>query len=122
MFVRALGLPRYPLPVAVQLSLFESESPAGPPSPPGRVLVARGALAAEAAVLDRLAELLDAARQDPSLLGLPVRVVVPSRSLRSRLASRDSGERLGVAVGMDPIEEASHQGSRVVSECSGLIW
>ncbi|MFL6201058.1 MAG: PD-(D/E)XK nuclease family protein [Thermoanaerobaculia bacterium] len=73
--------------MAVQLSLFESESPAGPPSPPGRVLVARGALAAEAAVLERLAELLDAARQDPSLLALPVRVVVPSRSLRVHVAA-----------------------------------
>ena len=81
------GPPRYPCAVAVQLSLFESESPAGPPSPPGRVLVARGALAAEAVVLDRLAGFLDEARRDPSLLVLPVRVVVPSRSLRAHLGS-----------------------------------
>jgi len=73
--------------VAVQLSLFESESPAGPPSPPGRVLVARGALAAEAVALDRLAELLDEARRDPSLLALPVRIVVPSRSLRIHVSA-----------------------------------
>jgi hypothetical protein len=86
--------------VAVQLSLFESESPAGPPSPPGRILVARGALAAEAAVLSRLAALLDAARQDPSLLALPVRVVVPSRSLRMHAASAivRSGSTAGVLV------------------------
>ena len=84
--------------MAVQLSLFESESPAGPPSPPGRVLVARGALAAEAAVLDRLAELLDAARQDPSLLALPVRVVVPSRSLRVHVAAAVVRSRAAAGV------------------------
>ncbi|HEX5717937.1 MAG TPA: PD-(D/E)XK nuclease family protein [Thermoanaerobaculia bacterium] len=84
--------------MAVQLSLFESESPAGPPSPPGRVLVARGALAAEAAVLDRLAELLDAARRDPSLLALPVRVVVPSRSLRAHVAAAVARNRSAAGV------------------------
>ncbi|HWN45270.1 MAG TPA: PD-(D/E)XK nuclease family protein, partial [Thermoanaerobaculia bacterium] len=84
--------------MAVQLSLFESESPAGPPSPPGRVLVARGALAAEAAVLDRLAGLLDAARRDPSLLALPVRVVVPSRSLRAHAAAAITRHRSAAGV------------------------
>lgn len=84
--------------MAVQLSLFESESPAGPPSPPGRVLVARGALAAEAVVLDRLAGLLDAARQDPSLLALPVRVVVPSRSLRAHVAAAVARNRSAAGV------------------------
>ncbi len=73
--------------MAVQLSLFESEGPSGPPSPPGRVVVARGALAAEAVVLDRLSSLLEEARRDPFLLALPVRVVVPSRSLRAHVAS-----------------------------------
>lgn len=73
--------------MAVQLSLFESEGPSGPPSPPGRVIVARGALAAEAVVLDRLSSLLEEARRDPFLLAAPVRVVVPSRSLRAHLAS-----------------------------------
>ncbi|HEX6863858.1 MAG TPA: PD-(D/E)XK nuclease family protein, partial [Thermoanaerobaculia bacterium] len=84
--------------MAVQLSLFESESPAGPPSPPGRVLVARGALAAEAAVLDRLAGLLDAARRDPSLLALPIRVVVPSRSLRAHAAAAIARHRSAAGV------------------------
>ncbi|HVG08389.1 MAG TPA: PD-(D/E)XK nuclease family protein [Thermoanaerobaculia bacterium] len=84
--------------MAVQLSLFESESPAGPPSPPGKVLVARGALAAEAAVLDRLAGLLDAARRDPSLLALPVRVVVPSRSLRAHAAAVVARHRSAAGV------------------------
>lgn len=51
------------------------------------MIVARGALAAEAVVLDRLSSLLDEARRDPFLLAAPVRVVVPSRSLRAHVAS-----------------------------------
>ena len=38
-------------------------------------------------MLDRLAGLLDEARRDPSLLALPVRIVVPSRSLRAHAAA-----------------------------------
>jgi superfamily I DNA/RNA helicase/RecB family exonuclease len=87
--------------VVVQLSLFEPESPAGPPSPPGRVVVSRGALAAEALVLDRIAELKEEARRDPSLLSSPVRLVVPSRSLRAHLSAalvRTRGASAGVLV------------------------
>ena len=54
----------------------------------GAVIVARGARAVEALVLDELGELAAAARRDPALLALPVVVVVPSRSLRLHLAAR----------------------------------
>ncbi|HVR96777.1 MAG TPA: PD-(D/E)XK nuclease family protein [Thermoanaerobaculia bacterium] len=47
----------------------------------------RGSLAAEALLLDRLEALVDEARQDPSLLAFPVRIVVPSRSLRLHLSA-----------------------------------
>lgn len=68
-----------------QLSLFGTPVP--PPSPPGRVLVARGALAAEALLLERLVALAEETRRDPRLLALPVRVIVPSRSLRAHLGA-----------------------------------
>jgi hypothetical protein len=71
--------------VLQQLSLFEAPPP--PPSPPGRVLAVHGALAAEAALLARLDALLAEARREPSRLALPVRVVVPSRSLRAHVAA-----------------------------------
>ncbi len=69
--------------VALQLSLFDSspDLPAGPPA--GEVLVTRGARAAEALLLDRLDRLAAEAARDPALLTRPVRVVVPSRSLRA---------------------------------------
>lgn len=73
--------------MAVQLSLFDSGAVSEPPSPPGRVLIARGALAAESLVTGRIAELAGEARRDPSLLARPVRVVVPSRSLRAHVAA-----------------------------------
>jgi hypothetical protein len=72
--------------VAQQLSLFDS-APVAPPSPPGRVLVARGARAAEALLLERLGALAEETRRNPRLLALPVRVVVPSRSLRAHLGA-----------------------------------
>jgi superfamily I DNA/RNA helicase len=71
----------------VQLSLFESGAGPEPPSPPGRVLIARGALAAESLVLGRVAELAAEARAEPVLLARPVRVVVPSRSLRAHFSA-----------------------------------
>ncbi len=69
----------------LQLSLFDV--PPAPPRPPGRILVAHGARAAEALLLDRLDELVAEARRDPSLLGRPVRIVVPSRSLRLHVSA-----------------------------------
>jgi hypothetical protein len=49
-------------------------------------------------VLNRLAGLLDAARRDPSLLALPVRVVVPSRSLRAHVAAAIARHRSAAGV------------------------
>ncbi|HYO12374.1 MAG TPA: PD-(D/E)XK nuclease family protein, partial [Thermoanaerobaculia bacterium] len=71
--------------MAQQLGLFDVPVP--PPSPPGRVLVARGALAAEALLLERIGALVEEARREPRLLALPVRIVVPSRSLRAHLGA-----------------------------------
>jgi hypothetical protein len=53
-----------------------------------RRILCPGTRAAEAALLTDLAALQDEARHDPRLLARPVRVVVPSRSLRLHLASR----------------------------------
>jgi RecB family exonuclease len=91
--------------VALQLDLFGpggpgndgaaggAVAPAGgeaggsPLAAPG-VVVTRGALAAEAALLAMLDELTAEARRDPVRLATPVRVVAPSRSLRRHLAAR----------------------------------
>lgn len=69
----------------LQLGLFDV--PAEPLRPPGRLLIAHGALAAEALLLERVDSLLGEARHDPALLARPVRIVVPSRSLRLHLAA-----------------------------------
>jgi hypothetical protein len=71
--------------VPQQLSLFDVL--AAPPRPTGRILIAAGARAAEALLLERLDALLAEVRRDPSLLGTPVRIVVPSRSLRLHVAA-----------------------------------
>jgi hypothetical protein len=85
--------------VALQLNLFPSPpgdercraGPAAGAPPlaagPG-VVVTGGALAAEAWLLARVDELAEAARREPARLALPVRVVVPSRSLRRHVAAR----------------------------------
>jgi len=52
------------------------------------VVVCRGPRAAEARLLAWLDALAAEARRDPSRLALPVRVVVPSRSLRRHVAAR----------------------------------
>src|SRR5258707_13029618 len=77
--------PRYPLPVPQQLRLFHV-LPA-PPRPPGRVLIAQGARAAERMLLERLDSLFEETRKSPALLARPVRIVVPSRSLRLHLSA-----------------------------------
>lgn len=87
----------------MQLSLFsfsDGGAVAEPPSPPGRVLIARGALAAESLVIGRVAELAAEARRDPALLAQTIRVVVPSRSLRAHAAAAlvRSGSLAGVRV------------------------
>lgn len=70
-----------------QLSLFDAAPVTPPPPPTGRILIARGARAAEAVVLERVAALAAEARREPALLAQPVRIVVPSRSLRLHLAA-----------------------------------
>jgi hypothetical protein len=86
--------------VPLQLSLFDA--PAAPPRPPGRVLITRGARAAEAVLLERLDSLLAEARGNPALLARPVRVVVPSRSLRLHLGAaivrRRGRSAAGIAI------------------------
>ncbi|HEV2855354.1 MAG TPA: PD-(D/E)XK nuclease family protein [Thermoanaerobaculia bacterium] len=70
----------------LQLSLFDVL--AEPPRPPGgRILIASGPLAAEALLLEHLDSLLAEIRRDPSRLARPVRIVVPSRSLRLHLSA-----------------------------------
>ena len=68
-----------------QLSLFDAS--ASPAQHPGRILISRGARAAEGVLLARLDALLAEARGNPALLGRPVRVVVPSRSLRLHVSA-----------------------------------
>jgi len=76
-----------------------------------------GARATEQALLDEVARQVGAARRDPSLLATPVRVVVPSRTLREhvarRLVERFGGAVLGVAV------QTLHGLARDVLERSG---
>lgn len=62
-------------------------------------LAGAGARATEAALVDALRALRDEARRDPRVLALPVRVVVPSRSLRLHLGARLPRE-LGPLVGV----------------------
>jgi RecB family exonuclease len=69
-------------------------------SPEPSIVIARGARAAEAYLLGELRRLHDAARADWALLGQPVRVVVPSRSLRDHLAARLVRELGGGAAGI----------------------
>jgi RecB family exonuclease len=65
-----------------------------------RIVIARGALAAEGYLLGELRALAEAARADWSLLAKPVRVLVPSRSLRDHLAARLVRELGGGAAGI----------------------
>lgn len=51
------------------------------------IRVGRGARQVEAALLAELAEAAEAGRRDPALLARPVRVIVPSNSLRRHLAA-----------------------------------
>ncbi len=84
----------------LQLSLFDLL--AEPARPTGRILIARGPRAAEALLLERLDALLAEVRRDPSLLKVPVRIVVPSRSLRlhvsAALVRRRARSLAGVSV------------------------
>lgn len=66
-----------------------------------RVIVVPGARAAEARLLRELDAELDAARHDRSLLARPLRVVVPSASLRGHLAARLVRRREASLVGIE---------------------
>jgi RecB family exonuclease len=70
--------------VSQQLRLFEVPEPS---RSPGEVWVARGVRAAEALLFARLDALAAEARKNPALLARPVRIVVPSRSLRAHLGA-----------------------------------
>jgi PD-(D/E)XK nuclease superfamily len=87
--------------VPQQFSLFDLFD-ATPPRPVAgaRVIVAPGPIAAEGVVWEVVDPLLAAAVGDPSLLGLPVRLVVPSRSLRLHLAARLVARRGRPAAGV----------------------
>ncbi len=61
------------------------------------VLAGAGARATEDALIDALARLRDEARRDPRILARPVRIVVPSRSLRLHLGAT-LPRRLGSAL------------------------
>ena len=54
---------------------------------PHPIRVGRGARQVEAALLAALVDAADAGRRDPALLALPIRVIVPSHSLRRHLAA-----------------------------------
>ena len=54
----------------------------------GRVFVLRGAIASESHLLEELSRLARVGVDDPGLLRKPVRVIVPSRSLREQLSAR----------------------------------
>ncbi|HXU43937.1 MAG TPA: PD-(D/E)XK nuclease family protein [Thermoanaerobaculia bacterium] len=93
--------------MAQQLDLFDFP-PAPPPSKDaaavaarrGRLLCARGPLAAEAVLLAEIERLLAEAEREPALLGRPVRVVVPSRSLRRDVAAAIGRQRGRGAAGL----------------------
>ena len=82
----------------LQLGLFDL--PAEPPRPHGRILTAKGALAAETLLMQQVEALLAEARRDPALLARPVRVVVPSHSLRLHLAAAVVSRRGRSAAGL----------------------
>ncbi len=80
--------------MAQQLDLFGPGPPTPPaavtPQPPiarGRLLAGCGAQGTEAVLFAEVSRLLAAAEQDPALLALPVRIVVPSKSLRLHVTS-----------------------------------
>ena len=73
----------------------EAMSPA--PSSNARILVAAGARATETLLLECLEPLVQAARSDWRLLAKPVRIVVPSRSLRDHVSATLVG-RFGPAL------------------------
>ena len=89
-----------------------------------RILLTHGARAAERLVADRVAELHDAARRDLALLARPVRIVVPSVSLRDHLEAalvERCGALAGVqvstlfSVALELLHAAGHGAGRVTA-------
>jgi hypothetical protein len=81
--------------------VMDSTRPPKSPTPGPALLLARGARAAEALLLREVRAQVEAARADPRLLAQPVRIVVPSRSLREHVAGaivRELGTVAGVTV------------------------
>jgi RecB family exonuclease len=66
----------------------------------GRILLAHGARAAEAILLGELDVRLAEAEREPALLRLPLRVVVPSTSLRDHLLAAIVARRGRAAIGL----------------------
>jgi len=73
------------------------------------VRIARGARAVEAALLGELVRLLDQGREDPALLATPLRVVVPSTSLRMHLSTRlvDAAGRACLGIRIQTLHSAA---------------
>jgi len=88
-----------------QLTLDFSASAQSPSSPSAntaalgnpRVLIAPGPRAAEALLLRAIADDAKAVRANPRLLAAPLRVIVPSRSLREHVAAKLAQEHKGLA-------------------------
>ncbi len=72
------------------------EAPRGE-APSERVLIAQGPREAEALLLRAIAQEIATARANPRLLATPVRVIVPSRSLREHVAARLAQAHGGLA-------------------------
>lgn len=69
--------------------------------PEARILIAAGARAAESVLMDAVGEHVAASRSDPRVLARPVRIVVPSQSLRQHVSAalvRRFGAVAGVQV------------------------
>ena len=74
-----------------------SEGDAASPLADERVQIAPGPRAAEALLLRAIAADAAAVRANPQLLATPLRVIVPSRSLREHIAARLAREQRGLA-------------------------
>ncbi|HEY6320461.1 MAG TPA: hypothetical protein VJA16_02755, partial [Thermoanaerobaculia bacterium] len=85
---RAGAASKAPTPADFDPADLDPADPADPGDLRPGVVVCRGPRAAEARLLAWLDALAAEARRDPSRLALPVRVVVPSRSLRRHVAAR----------------------------------
>jgi len=70
-----------------------------------RVRFAAGPRAAEKLLLAEIAREVDAARKSPRLLARPLRVIVPSRSLREHVAAKLAHEHEALRSALDALDE-----------------